>query len=304
MMRARILIVDDDKNICSVLSLIMKKEGFTALVAHDGETALKVLRAEKPHALLLDVKMPGMGGIELLKRAKKLEPKLPIIMITAYAGINGAVEAMRCGAHNYLAKPFENREVVRAIHHALGVGRLDQKRRPISSNSTNGCSLRETMGPSEKVAQIISGVSRVANSDFSVLLLGETGSGKELVARAIHQASHRSAAPFVPVDCGAIPETLLESELFGHEKGAFTSAEHQKIGKFEAAQGGTLFLDEISNTPLTSQAKLLRALQEKAVCRLGSTKPVEIDVRLLVASNQDLLDYIGLIPTRPLLSVE
>jgi DNA-binding NtrC family response regulator len=222
-----------------------------------------------------------------------MDPDVPIVMITAFAGIQGAVKAIKAGAHDYLSKPFDNRDVVRVIHRALSERELKRKLKELSSRLQENAQLKETMGPSDAVNRIIAEVHRVSGSDFTVVIVGETGSGKELIARAIHEASPRSKAPFLPVDCGAIPETLLESELFGHEKGAFTGAEAQKPGKFETAQGGTLFLDEISNMPLGSQVKLLRVLQEKKVCRVGGTKPMTVNVRLLAASNQDLLELTG-----------
>ena len=285
---AQILIVDDEEYICEILSRLMEKGGFRALVAHDGETALKMIRSEMPEVLLSDIKMPGIDGMEVLKRAKELDPDLPVIMITAHADIHGAVEALRSGAHDYLAKPFEHHEVVRIVHRAMAERELKRKIRNLSSQLEQSVSLNKMMGPSDAVGKLISDVNRVAKSDFTVVILGETGSGKELVARAIHLASNRSSGPFLAIDCGAIPETLLESELFGHEKGAFTGAMFQKKGKLEVAKGGTLLLDEISNMPLGSQAKLLRVLQEKKVYRVGGTNALSIDVRLLVASNQDL----------------
>jgi len=241
-----------------------------------------------PEVLLLDFRMPDMDGMEVMKKAKELDPDLPVIMITAHADIHGAVDAMRAGAHDYLAKPFEHHEVIRIARRALSERELKKKVKQLSGQLRDNVSLSKMMGPSDVVGQIISEVNRVSKSDLTVVLLGETGSGKELVARAIHTTSDRSAYPFVPVDCGAIPETLLESELFGHERGAFTGAVLKKAGKFETAGGGTLFLDEISNMPLSSQAKLLRVLQEKKMYRVGGNKAIDIDVRLLVASNQDL----------------
>jgi DNA-binding NtrC family response regulator len=197
---------------------------------------------------------------------------------------------MKAGVYDYLPNPFRNHEVIRVIHRALAGGGLKKKVTELSSRLQEKTGLREIMGPSDAVGRLISEVTRVAESDFSVVIIGETGSGKEVIARAIHQSSLRSKEPFIPVDCGAIPEALLESELFGHEKGAFTDADRQKVGKFETAQGGTLFLDEISNAPLGSQAKLLRALQEKKIYRVGGTKPIDANVRLLVASNQGLYE--------------
>jgi two-component system nitrogen regulation response regulator GlnG len=211
-----------------------------------------------------------------------------VIFLSNHRDTHGAVMAIKAGAYDYLTKPFQSSELMQVIHQAFEERTLGRKVKNLSNRLQETKSLKETMGPSDGVVRIISEVNRVAESDFTVVIIGETGSGKELIARAIHEASPRSKAPFIPVDCGAIPETLLESELFGHERGAFTGAEVQKPGKFELAQGGTLFLDEISNMPLGSQAKLLRVIQEKKVYRVGGTKPISVNVRLLVASNQDL----------------
>ncbi len=283
----KIFIVDDDKQICLILSELIKKEGFEATVAYEGEKALKVLRSETPDLMLVDMMLPGMDGMEVLQQVKELDPELPVVFITAHADARGAVKAIKAGAHDYLSKPFDNHEVIRVVHRALAERELKLKVRQLSSQIGN-LPLKEKMGPSDAVARLIAEVNRVAESDFSVIIIGETGSGKEVVARSIHEASPRAQGPFIPVDCGAIPETLLESELFGHERGAFTGAESQKPGKFEVANGGTLFLDEISNMPLGSQAKLLRVLQEKKVYRVGGTKAISVNVRLLAASNQDL----------------
>jgi len=290
---ASILIVDDDENICEILSLLVKKEGLKTLVAHEGDTALKIIRSKMPDIVLLDIKMPGMDGIEVLKRVKELDENLPVVMITAYANIQGAVDAIRLGAHDYLAKPFDDHEVIRVVYRALAERNLKLKLRSLSNKIQGDSYIRGMMGPSDVIGQLIYDVNCVAKSDFTIVILGETGSGKELIARVIHEASPRSEGPFVPVDCGAIPETLLESELFGHEKGAFTGADLKKPGKFELAQGGTLFLDEIVNMPLSSQAKLLRVLQDKKVSRVGSTKPINVDVRVLAASNRDIEDAVA-----------
>ena len=289
---ATILIADDEKAhlYSPCFTSIFKEEGLKALIARDGTTGLETIRSESPDLMLTDIKMDGMDGMEVMRQAKDLDPELPVVMITAYAAVDGAVKAIKAGAHDYLSKPFNNQEVVRVIHRGLAERELKRKLKALSSKLQENVPLQEVMGPSDAVSRIISEVNRVATSDFTVVIVGETGSGKEVIARAIHQASARSEAPFIPVDCGAIPETLLESELFGHEKGAFTGAEIQKPGKFETANGGSLFLDEISNMPLGSQAKVLRVLQEKRVYRVGGTKPVHTNVRLLVASNQDLHD--------------
>ncbi len=285
----RILIVDDEKDICGLLSHLMESEGLTPLVAYDGERALKMVHCEAPDLLLLDYKIPGVDGMEVLKRIKELENGLPVIMITSYADIHGAVKAMRAGAHDYIAKPFEHNHLIQVVRLALASRNHKGKNKALSGRLQDSFSrnLYEMMGTSDTIGQLVSEVNVVAKSNFSVIIIGESGSGKELIAQAIHQASPRSNAPFIPVDCGAIPESLLESELFGHSKGAFTGADRQKPGKFEAAQGGTLFLDEISNMPPASQAKLLRVLQEKKLYPVGTNKPVNIDIRLLVASNLD-----------------
>ncbi len=282
----RVLIVDDDRDISSLLSALMNKEGLSSMMAHDGETALGMVQLARPDMMLVDVKMPGIDGMEVLKRVRETDPHLPVVLITAYADISASVAAMRAGAYDYLAKPFDHSEVIRVVRTALAEG--ERRRRDLAAAiSTDNC-LRVMMGPSDAVTHIIREVNRVAQSDFSVIIQGETGSGKELVARALHRLSSRDGGPFIPLDCGAIPETLIESELFGYQKGAFTGATGPKAGKFEAAQGGTLFLDEIGNLPLASQTRLLRVLQEKAVLRLGASRPIRIDVRLLTASNQEL----------------
>lgn len=285
---SRILIVDDEEGMSMFLALLLDREGFETMVAHDGATALKMIRSEMPEVVLLDLKMPGMDGMEVLRKAKDFNPNLPVVIITAYADIRGAVEAMKAGAYSYLPKPFEHSEVIRTVRQIAAVRNFKQEIEDLPGQLQDGYSLCKMMGPSDAIARLIAEVNRVAKTDFTVLISGETGSGKELVARATHNASSRSKAPFIAVDCGAIPETLLESKLFGHEKGAFTGAHIQKPGDFELANGGTLFLDEISNMPLSSQAKLLRVLQEKTVHRIGGTALLSVDVRLLAASNQDL----------------
>jgi len=287
--RPRVLIVDDEEEIRCVLAHIVESEGIKSLQAPDGSRALQMLCFEPPDMILLDVRMPGLDGMEVLRRVKDIDPDMPVVLITAYADIQQAVEAMKSGAHDYLAKPFDNHEVVRVIRRAITEGELKKRLKALDSKKEDRhASLVETMGPSDAVARLVTDVNRVARSSFSVIIIGETGCGKELVARAIHRASPRRDAPFIPVDCGAIPENLLESELFGHERGAFTGAEVKKIGKLELAQGGTLFMDEVANMPPGSQAKFLRVLQDKTIYRVGGTKPIGVDIRIITATNQDL----------------
>lgn len=288
----RILIADDEKDICDILKRLVQQEGYKAFTAHDGESALKMVRSELPDVLLTDFQMPGIDGMELLNKVKEVDPDLPVIMITAYADISGAVEALRAGAHDYLAKPFDHHEVIRVLQRALAESRLKRKLKNMETQLEDSLSLNKVMGPSDTIGRLIADVNRVAKSDFTVVIWGETGSGKELVARAIHHTSLRAGGPFIALDCGAIPETLITSELFGHEKGAFTGAVNKTVGKFQAANGGTLFLDEITNMPISSQVTLLRALQEKKVCAVGGVRSADINVRLLAASNQDLEDAV------------
>ena len=284
----RILIVDDDEGVRSLLARVVDGEGYQSMQAQDGDEALRLIRRENPDAVLLDIKMPGMDGLAVLREARKFDPELPVVMVTSNGLVKDALAALRAGAHDYLVKPFEHADVVRSVHTAMSNRRLGRAVRILSDRTQEAAHLRDVMGSSDAIARITADVARVACSDFTVVVTGETGTGKELVARSIHQASARASGEFVPVDCGAIPETLFESELFGHEKGAFTGADRSKPGKFEVASGGTLFLDEVTNMPLASQAKLLRALQERIIYRVGNVKPVSIDARLLAAANQDL----------------
>jgi two-component system nitrogen regulation response regulator GlnG len=283
----KILIVDDDRDICELLSRLVGREGLRPIIAHDGSAALDLIPIEVPDILIVDIMLPGISGLEVMQKARLLDEGLPVILITGHAGVRGAVDAIKAGAHDYLAKPFLHDDVMRVIHRALNERRLKRELRHLS-NQVQQLELRKTMGTSDAIKRLTAEVNCVAKTNFTVVILGETGTGKEVVARAIHQASARSKDPFLPVDCGAIPETLLESELFGYEKGAFTGANAQTQGKFEMAKSGTLFLDEITNMPLSSQAKLLRVLQEKVVYRVGGTKPIKVDMRLVAASNHDL----------------
>jgi DNA-binding NtrC family response regulator len=286
--QGRILIADDDCEMAQLLGHLISREGLTPLLAKDGTEALQLVRAGDPDVLLADIRMPGMDGMELMRKAKDLDPDLPVILITGFAEVCGAVEALRAGAHDYLAKPFEHQQVIRVVLRALNERRLKLELKHLVDHVHHVLSPRETFGPSGTIGKVIAAIEQVAKSNFSVLIVGETGSGKEMVARGIHQASGRARQPFVPVDCGAVPEALFESELFGYERGAFTGANQTTLGKIEATHEGTLFLDEISNMPMASQAKLLRVLQEKTLYRLGGVKPIYVDTRMLTASGPDL----------------
>jgi DNA-binding NtrC family response regulator len=285
-----ILVVDDEEEIRKILSYILEKEGFKVITASDGQQAMEKICFDTPDAVLLDVRIPGLNGMGVLKKIKTIDDNLPVVLVTAYADTHQAVEAIKEGAYDYLAKPFDNNEIVWITRRALTEGKLRRNLKSINDRYKGNFGLIERMGPSGKIFQLAADVHRVAKSDFSVIIMGETGSGKELVARAIHRDSARAKAPFVAVDCGAIPENLLESELFGHEKGSFTGADRQTVGKFESAHGGALFMDEIGNIPLGSQAKFLRVIQDRKLYRVGGNKPVLVDIRLIVATNQDLLE--------------
>lgn len=287
-----ILIVDDEPDVCSQLAALVQREGLVPLVAHDGQGALTVVRTERPRALLLDLKLPDIDGLELLRQIKAWDETIAVVIVTAHAGIASAVEAIRAGANDYVAKPFAHEDILRVLHQALAGNKLGRNV-PTSSHGGDASGpdltdLQRLMGRSQAIGQLVAYIRRVAKSPLNVLITGETGSGKELVAQTIHRLSPRAKQAFVPVDCGAVPETLFEGELLGHEKGAFTGAVNLRRGKLELAHSGTLFLDEILNTPPGCQAKLLRALQERSFTRLGGNKAIEIDVRVLAACGVDL----------------
>lgn len=289
----RILIVDDDDDICTMLSHLMLKQGYTPYIAHDGAEALDLLSKDTPDLLISDMKMPGIGGQELLHKLKELAIDLPVLVITGHADVGDAVDAMKAGAIDYISKPFNNDHVCSLVDRTLKKSgccqvEIHSHRCSIAKDGISDF-LHQKMGPSGVVGRLARDVARVAHSDISVLIHGETGSGKEVVARAIHEGNRRCNGTFMPIDCGAIQDSLVESEFFGYEKGAFTGAHQRKIGLFEAASGGTLFLDEVANLPLIAQAKLLRVLQEQVIYRVGGHQPIRLDVRVLAASHTDLV---------------
>lgn len=283
----QILIVDDEEHVRYSLRKLLKNPGFEIIEASNGFEALKKLEAGEPHLMLMDIEMPGMNGLEAIQKVKERYPSLPVIIITAYGTTERVIAAMKHGAFEYLEKPFDIGRLQYIVSEALEIRRLSQK--SDSTTSLRGVSPSDTIiGESSSMKEVFKMIGRVAASDVSVLITGESGTGKELVAKAIHQFSDRSTKPFMAINCAAIPENLLESELFGHEKGAFTDAYQPKSGKFEQAEGGTLFLDEIGDMSLALQAKLLRVLQDNTFQRLGSNKTLRSTARIISATNKNL----------------
>jgi len=284
----RILIVDDDKTFRSVTRNLLEEEGYlpeVAASAHEGMTLIK----EKHYDLVLsDLVMPGVGGLEFLEHIKSHQPSTPVVMITGYASVNSAVEAMKRGAEDYLTKPCGNDELLIKIRRALEKSRERQELVRLRAEVSQKYTFQNLIGKSPAMMRVFELIMQVAETDTTVMIEGETGTGKELVAKAIHYNSPRREQPFIGINCAALAETLLESELFGHERGAFTGAIRQKLGRFELANKGTLFLDEISEIPHPTQVKLLRVLQERQFERVGGTETIRVDIRLISASNRDL----------------
>jgi two-component system nitrogen regulation response regulator NtrX len=282
---ARLLIVDDEASIREALQQVFEYEGHEVWVAADGPEALKRFEEEPPDVTFLDVKMPGMDGLEALARIREIEPMASVIMISGHGTIDTAVEATRSGAFDFLEKPLDTDRLLVTLRNALEVHGLSESVRRLRREVE---SRYEIVGASEKVRSVLERVERVAPTDARVLITGENGTGKELVARAIHRLSDRPPERFVEVNCAAIPAELIESELFGHIKGSFTGAISDRAGKFEQADGGTLFLDEIGDMSMAAQAKVLRALEEGVVTRVGGSKAISVDVRIIAATNKDL----------------
>lgn len=288
MKKETILVVDDDESLSRIIEYQLKEEGYRVIVSNDGPTGLARVKEEKIALAIIDLQMPGMGGMDTLKEARKIDRDLVMIMITAYGTIETAVAAMKLGAYDYITKPFNKDELKMAVAKALEMRRLRSENVHLRQELKERYGFRNIIGASPKMQEVYDLVSQVAGSDISVLILGETGTGKELVARAIHYNSPRRNGPFVILNCAAIPDELLESELFGHVKGAFTGAIRDKAGKFEAADTGTIFLDEIGELKGGLQAKLLRVLQDQEFDKVGGTKPIKVDTRIVSATNKDL----------------
>ena len=289
----KILIVDDEKNMRLILNKILSKEGYEIYQAENGNQALKEVKKSSPDLVLLDLKLPDINGIEVLEKIKQHDNSIIVIILTAYGDIKNAVEAMKLGAYDYLKKPFDNEEMILVIKKALDNLRLSREVKLLRDRLDEKISIKEMMGESVPIRKVLKMVEMVAPTNMTVFLEGKTGTGKELISRLIHQKSNRRNKPFIAVDCGAIPESLFESELFGYEKGAFTGAVSTHIGKFEQANKGTLFLDEINNLPLNLQSKFLRAIEEKTIQRLGGKGAIQIDVRIIVASNINIIEEVN-----------
>lgn len=290
---ARILVVDDDPDVHYSFKRLLSDEQLQILSSESGEEALARLEKEKVDLVLMDVRMGGLSGLETLKRLKERHARVPVIIMTAYGTTETAIESMKHGAFDYIQKPFDIAKLKGAINSGLALSRSMQEvvRFPLTGRLPDkGDAI---VGNSEVMQELYKRIGQVAASDVTVLLTGERGTGKELVARAIYQHSRRAQRPYLPINCAAIPTELLESELFGHERGAFTGAHHRKIGKLEQCHGGTLFLDEIGDMPIPTQAKLLRVLQDRTFERVGGAERIQVDVRLIVATNKDLEELIG-----------
>ena len=285
---ATLLVADDDPAVRQSLERALAREGYAVVQAPDGQSALERLQAGGVDLVLSDLKMPGLNGLELLKAAKVVAPEVDFVMLTAFGTVEEAVQAMKDGATDFLTKPFQRAQLVKVVRQALERRALIAQNRALQQRLDALLRQGEIIGVSPAFRRMMTLVEQVADSSATVLIQGESGTGKELVARAIHERSPRQAGPFIAVNCAALPETLLESELFGYEKGAFTGATARKEGRFEVASGGTLFLDEIADLSLVTQPKILRVLQEGEFERLGGNRTIRVDVRIVTATNQDL----------------
>ncbi len=289
---AGILVIDDEESVRDSMSQVLGKEGYRVRTAGAGKEGLEVFYQESFQAVFLDLKLPGVNGLEILSRIKESSPETPVIIITGYASIESAIEAMKRGAFDYMAKPFTPEEVRVVTKKALDSRRILYENIYLRTELDARTESEMIVGKSKAMSSVLDLVQRVSPTESTVLIIGESGTGKELIAREIHRRSLRRNAPFVVVDCGALVETLFESELFGHVKGSFTGAHETKHGRFEVANGGTIFFDEMSNIGLNIQAKLLRVIQEREINRIGSSRPIKVDVRILAATNENLADAV------------
>jgi two-component system, NtrC family, nitrogen regulation response regulator GlnG len=286
--RARILVADDEPSLRWLLERLLRQAGHGVTVVEDGPAALAAAAAETFDLAFLDIRMPGLDGLETLSRLRVASPDTAVIVMTAHGSVRAAVEAMQRGAYDYLAKPFDNDEVLLLVERALSAKALAREVVALRTGIQEVWEFGALVGKSGRMQEVYKTIGRIAGTDVTVLLQGESGTGKEVVARAIHHYSRRAGKPFVPVSCAAIPATLLEAELFGHERGAFTDAHQRRLGKFELASGGTVYLDEVGDLGPELQPKLLRVLQEREVERIGGGEPIPVDVRVVAATNRDL----------------
>ena len=289
---ATLLIADDDPGLRESLERTLTREGFRVILASDGRGALERLQGGGIDLVVTDLKMPGLTGIEVLRAAKAIAPDVDVILLTAFGTVEEAVKAMKDGAYDFLTKPFRREQLLKLISKALERRDLIEQNRALKKQLEDLRAKGQVIGSSPAFRRMMTLVEQVADSSATVLIQGESGAGKELVASTIHRSSPRSRGPFVAVNCAALPETLLESELFGYEKGAFTGAAGRKEGRFELADGGTLFLDEVSDLSPVTQPKILRVLQEGEFERLGGTHTIQVDVRIVAATNQDLAEMV------------
>ncbi len=285
----KVLIIDDEINICESIKMILEYEGYEVDYSTDPAEGQKKLGENNYDALLLDIQMPGINGFEMLTWMKELDKLIPTVIISAYGNLENAVKATKLGAFDFIEKPIDRDKLLISVRNAVNQNKLKNENRELKE--TLGLEFK-IIGNSPKIKALLESLPRIASTDARVLITGENGTGKELVARALHQLSNRSDKPLVEVNCAAIPNELIESELFGHEKGAFTGASQQKIGKFELANGGTLFLDEIGDMSPQAQAKVLRAIEDSRIQRVGGNKYIDVDVRIISATNKDLLEEI------------
>ena len=285
---ATILVVDDDPAMTSAVCEVLHQGGYWALSAQSGSEALEIVKGERPDLLISDLRMTEMSGHQLQQELQTLAPDLPVVIITAFGTIENAVESMKLGARDFITKPFSNKELLLVVSRALENRRLRQEVKQLRVELARSYGLPNIIGADPKMAAVLELVERVADTLATILITGESGTGKDLLARAIHFSSQRRDNPFVPINCAAIPENLIESELFGYARGAFTDARQAKTGLFIAARGGTLFLDEIAEMPLPLQSKLLRAIEDKKIRPLGATDEILVDVRIVAATNANL----------------
>jgi DNA-binding NtrC family response regulator len=284
----KILVVDDEQSMAQFLAIVLRKEGYAVTTVHNGRDAMDKVKAENFDVVITDFKMPGMDGIQLLQGIKKHDPSVPVVIMTAYASQQSAIDAVNLGAFQYMIKNAKNEEIKLVVRNAIEMRRIGTENQYLKRELRKGHDEKIIVGASEEITRVFKMVEKVADSDATIMIQGESGTGKELIAREIHYRSRRNNGPFVSINCGAIPRDLLESNLFGHVKGSFTGAVRDSAGLLQVAEGGTFFLDEVGETPLATQVKLLRALQEREIIPVGGTQTIKIDCRLVAATNADL----------------